>query len=349
MHLEQVISKCGNICSSCPWGVWVRKNQSDDEWASYVEDVKKYVGFTPTKNPCHGCQTPTENLAKDVGVHNFLRGCSARKCAFHNEIRNCAYCSRYPCDKIKALNAIDRRRDAEQRIGESIPDEKYLAYFRIFEGKKTLDEIREGLRPEEIQEAKTVEPKKSKIAEFPEVGQKYTDYRSLHNTLSIILNSKLGLTDTDTLAGQEMLQERQSILFRLLWMVAYYGEIDGESLSIDSITINAHKKGTSGFPTTEGSWSHLLEFLSKVGILGEMKLADIDRSQLISPIGWLRDRIPKSNDPAWHLKVSLDKTLGGVSSLKMLKSYAKALDEKYNRRAFSMFTKADMRFLKEKV
>jgi hypothetical protein len=349
MYLKRVISKCGNICSSCPWGVWVRKNQTDDEWATYVEDVKNYVGFTPTKNPCHGCQTPTENLAKDVGVHNFLRGCSARNCAFHNEIRNCAYCSRYPCDKIKALNAIDRRRNAEQRIGESISDEKYLAYFRIFEGKKTLDEIREGFRPEEIKEAKTVEPKKTKVVEFPEVGQKYTNYRSLYNILSSILNSKLGLSDIDTLAVQEMLEKRQSILFRLLWILANYGAFDGKSLSVDAITIGAQKKGTSGFPTTEGAWSHWLEVLSKISIHSEMKFADIDKAQLTSPIGWLRDRIPKSNDPAWHLEISLDKTLGGTSTLEMLKTYARILDEKYGERAFAMFTKADMRFLKEKV
>ena len=84
--MQPVISKCGNLCSSCPWGIWIRKNQTDEEWDTYAADVKKYLGFSPAKNPCHGCQTPNEKLSKDVGVHNFLRGCSARKCAFHNEI-----------------------------------------------------------------------------------------------------------------------------------------------------------------------------------------------------------------------------------------------------------------------
>ena len=141
--MKPVYSKCGNMCSSCPWGVWIRRNQSPEEWKSFAEDVKKYAGYSPTKNPCHGCQTPTENLSKDVGFHNFLRGCSARKCAFHNDFRNCAYCSRYPCDKIKSLNVTINREAAEQRIGEPIPEDKYLAFVRIFEGMKNLDKVPE--------------------------------------------------------------------------------------------------------------------------------------------------------------------------------------------------------------
>ncbi|MFW9811679.1 MAG: hypothetical protein ACFFF9_04420 [Candidatus Thorarchaeota archaeon] len=77
--MKQVISKCGNICSSCPWRVWSRRGFTEEKWGSFFQDVKKYVGFSPPKNPCHGCQTPNEKLSKDVGVHNFLRGCSAQK------------------------------------------------------------------------------------------------------------------------------------------------------------------------------------------------------------------------------------------------------------------------------
>ena len=201
--MTRVISKCGNMCSSCPWGVWVRRNQSEEEWESFAEDVKKYVGYSPTKNPCHGCQTPTENLSKDVGVHNFLRGCSARKCAFYNEIRNCAHCSRYPCDKIESLNLSNSRKDAEERIGEPIPEDMYLAFVRIFEGMKNLDEIRSGLSSDQIQEVKTVQQKIPKVVPFPDVKKKYAMYKPLHDALTNIITSELGLTDTDTMAVQE--------------------------------------------------------------------------------------------------------------------------------------------------
>ena len=348
IKMTRVISKCGNMCSSCPWGVWVRRNQCDEEWESYVVDVKKYVGYSPTKNPCHGCQTPNENLARDVGVHNFLRGCAARKCAFHNDVRNCAYCSRYPCDKIRVLNVSNTREDAEKRIGESIPDDKYLAFVRIFEGKKTLDEIRQGLRPTQITENRTVERKPPKIVSFPEVEKKHVKYKSLHDTLVALLTSELGLSDTDTLAGSEMLKDRQALLFRLLWILANYGKLDGDTLEVDAITINTHKKGTSGFPTHEGSWVRWLEILSSIGVRGELVLAPVDRSQLISPIGWLRDRLPGTNDPAYHVRIFLDETLGGVLVLKMLQSYTHQLEEEYGKRAFGRFKKADMRVFQKK-
>jgi hypothetical protein len=337
------------MCSSCPWGVWIRRTQREEEWDSYVEDVKKYVGFSPTKNPCHGCQTPTEKLSKEVGVHNFLRGCSARKCAFHNGIRNCAYCSRYPCDKIKSMNLSNSRQDAEERIGEPIPDDKYLQFVRIFEGMKNLDEIRSGLSSDQIQQVKTVQKKPPRIVTFPEVKKKHMKYKALHDALAKIFTSELELVDTDTLAGQDMLKKRRAVLFRLLWVLANYGSIDGKTLKVDSITINTHKKGTSGFPTTEGGWRRWLGIISKAGLHGEMELAPLDRNELISPIGWLRERIPGTNDPVWFLSISLDEKLGGFDSLKKLQSYANDLHEEYGKRSFRRFTKADMRYLENKT
>ncbi|TFG96257.1 DUF3795 domain-containing protein [Candidatus Thorarchaeota archaeon] len=348
MRMEPVISKCGNMCSSCPWGVWVRRNQTPEEWDAFAEDVKKYVGYSPVKNPCHGCQTPTDNLAKDVGVHNFLRGCSARKCAFHNDIRNCAYCSRYPCDKIETLNSSNSRKHAEQRIGESIPDDKYMAFVRIFEGQKTLDEIRKGLDPSQIQEVKTIEQKAPKIVAFPDVKKNHMKYKQLYDSFSKIISSELGLKDTDTIAVQEMLEKQREVLLRLLWIISTYGFEEDETLSVDSITINTYKKGTSGFPTTEGAWNRWIAILSKAGIHGELKLASSDKSELISPIGWLRDRIPGSDDPGFHLRIFLDDKLGGYESLKLLQSYAMQLEEEYGKRAFGIFKKADMRLLEKK-
>ncbi|MGY5879929.1 MAG: DUF3795 domain-containing protein [Candidatus Thorarchaeota archaeon] len=346
--MKTVISKCGNMCSSCPWGVWVRKNQTEEQWDSFAEDVKKYVGYSPAKNPCHGCQTPNEKLAKDVGVHNFLRGCSARKCAFHNEIRNCAYCSRYPCDKIQSLNVSNSRNDAEQRLGESIPDDKYLAFVRIFEGQKTLDEIREDLSSDQIQEVKTIEQKTPKIVTFPDVKKNQMKYKPLHDAFTKIISSGLGLTDTDTIAVQDMLEKRRAVLLRLLWILARYGSKDDEALLVDSITINTHKKGTSGFPTTEGAWNRWMAILSIAGINGELKLAPLDKSELITPIGWLRDRIPGSNDPGFHLRISLDEKLGGFDSLKLLQTYGGQLEKEYGKRAFGNFKKADMRCFETK-
>ncbi|PNX52884.1 MAG: hypothetical protein BV458_07350 [Thermoplasmata archaeon M9B2D] len=345
--MTDIISKCGNLCSICPWGKWIRENQQPDEWEIFAEEVKKYVGYVPAKNPCQGCQTPDDKLAKNVGVHNFLRGCAARKCAFDNEIINCAYCSRYPCDQIDALNRGNRREEAEKRIGGPIPDDKYEAYVRVFEGKKTLDAVRSNLKPDEIQEVKTLELKPPRITPFPNITSKREEleYKTLHQVLSQIMNSKLGLKDADTLAGKELLDRRQNILNRLLWIAARYGELQGFHLSLDAITINTHKKGTSGFPTTESGWLRWLKIISEAGIKGKMEYANINKSDLISPIGWLRDRIPGTNDPAWWLKISFGDSLGGINTLRTLCSYASEIDERFGKQAYGRFKKADMRFL----
>ncbi len=346
-NMTRVISKCGNLCSICPWGRWIRENQQPADWEPFVEDVKKYIGYVPAKNPCHGCQTPNENLAKDVGVHNFLRGCAARKCAFDNEIENCAYCSRYPCDQIEALNRGNRREDAERRVGESIPADKYESYIRVFEGKKTLDEIRSSLRPDEIQEVKTIELKPPRIIPFPDVTpeQKESEFKTLHEVLSQIMDSRLGLKDADTLAGKELLERHRNVLSRLLWIAALYGKLEGSQLYIDAITINTYKKGTSGFPTTESGWLRWLEVISEAGIGGELEYANINKSDLISPIGWLRERIHGSNEPAWWLKISFHDTLGGAATLRTLSSYVSEIDKRFGKQAYGRFKKADMRFL----
>jgi hypothetical protein len=249
---------------------------------------------------------------------------------------------------IKSLNLSNSRKDVEERIGESVPDNKYLAFVRIFEGMKNLEEIRSDLKSDQIQKVKTIDKKPPKIVAFPDIEKNHSTYKTLHDSLSSIISSELGLIDTDTVAGQEMLKKRRAVLLRLLWIVANYGVIDDTILLVDSITINTHKKGTSGFPTTEGGWRRWLEILSDEGLHGNMQFAPLEKSELTSPIGWLRERIPGTNDPVWSLSISLDEQHGGFETLQKLRSYAKALDEEYGKRAFGRFTKADMRYLESK-
>jgi hypothetical protein len=345
--MSRVNGKCGHICSECPWGIWSRKKLTPDDWNSFAEDVKKHLGYTPAKNPCHGCQTPNEELSKNVGVHNFLRGCSARSCAFYNEFQNCAYCSRYPCDKIEAMNLENDRTAVEARLGFTLPEEKYQAYVRVFEGKKSLDRIRANLKPSEILKAKVIESKLPNIVPFPsgKLGKKEIQFKELHEKLSEITSSTFGIRNNDVVSGQEMMETRREIALRTLWIAARYGSIQGGKLVVDSILINTHKKGTSGFPTTESAWKRWFSILRGIGINCEIEFADIDEDRRKSPIGWLRERIPGTEDPAWFLKMSFDESLESSSFLKVLKGYADALEEKFGNRAFGNFKKVDMRFV----
>ena len=229
-----------------------------------------------------------------------------------------------------------------------MPYDQYERFVRISESKKNLDEIRKGLSSEEIIDAKLVEEKKPKIVAFPDTDKKFEKYKTLHEAFTDILNSKLGLTAIDTVAGQEMLKERQDLLLRMLWILALYGEKDGDALSVDAISISEHKKGTSGFPTHVDVWLRWLGLLTKVGLPGELVFVTEDHSQLFTPTGWLRDRLPGTNNPVYHVKLSFNEKLGGPKSLTLLQSYARALADEYDKRAYSRFKKADMRFLQEK-
>jgi len=245
------------------------------------------------------------------------------------------------------MNRVDRVEEAEKRLGEPIPIDKYQAYLRPYEGKKTLDEIRAGLGPDQIREVEVVDLKTPKTLAFPGVkmDKKSAAHMALHSALCKVITSSLGLSDIDTIAGQELLIVRLELLLRLLWIVARYGTLKDAKVSVDSITISANKTGTSGFPTSEDAWRRWLDVMTGIGILSEMEFFTQEKNKIMTPTGWLRERIPVTGEPVWALKISFDDALGGMTFLKTLQSYARALEEKKGKSAFAAFKKADMLFL----
>ncbi len=344
--MEMIVGECGNMCNGCPWGRYLRAEMTPRKWEAYVEEVKKYVGYYPSKNPCYGCQTPDDELSKEVGVHNFLRGCSVRKCALENDLENCAYCSRYPCDHLVVLDQEHTRETVSKRLGEPVPDDMYEKHVKIFEGMKQLDVFRAGLSDDIIVAVQTIEPKKAKLTEFPPTlteSKKHSGLKKLHETLSSLAHSSFGLKDADTPATQEMVKTRRAIIFRLLWILAVHGELDDKgTMMLDSLSISTHKKGTSGFPNTEGAWLRLLAMMKNAGMQAEI-VPQTD--ELYSGLGWLRDRIPKTEDPAWFLKVDFDEEIGGRDALRWLQEYGEKLEAEHGKRAFGQFRKVDMRVL----
>lgn len=345
--VEHVISKCGNYCSTCPWGCYQREKISQEGWESYRDDAKKYVGFTPTAKPCQACQTPNEKLAKDVGVHNFVRGCLARECATNNEIQNCAYCSRYPCDWIEAHIGEISREGTSERLGEPVPDEAYEQFIEPFQGKAHLDVIRAGLSSDDIMESKTVEIPVKKIVDYPEKAKiraiKSSDLKAVHNFLSTLATTRFGLKHPDTIAGAGMLKGRRDVLYRLLWTIAQNGELQdgGKNLVMDGVTYSKNKKGRDPL-TTLFRANLYFKMLKELGI--EAKLLQL-HDGWTTDMGFLRSVIPKTHEPAWELMVSFSEGIGGKSMLKALKAYVDELTSEYEKRAYTRFSKADMRFL----
>ena len=209
---------------------------------------------------------------------------------------------------------------------------------------KSLDEIRSALKPSAIREAKSIEVKPSKIIAFPSVtlNKRETQFKDLHKALSKIAVSAFGIRNTDVLSGQEMVESRREIALRILWIAARYGSFKKDNLVVDSILINTHKKGTSGFPTTEPAWKRWFSHLTDIGITCEMEFADITKEERTSPIGWLKERIPGTDDPTWFLRISMDKSLGNSSTLKILQEYACMLDQHFENKAFGKFKEIDM-------
>ena len=38
--MEQIISRCGNICSECPWSIFMRKKIAKEDWDEYSDKIK---------------------------------------------------------------------------------------------------------------------------------------------------------------------------------------------------------------------------------------------------------------------------------------------------------------------
>ncbi|MHA2227979.1 MAG: DUF3795 domain-containing protein, partial [Candidatus Thorarchaeota archaeon] len=301
----------------------------------------------PAVKPCQGCQTPDEKLAKDVGVHNFVRGCLARKCATHNDIQNCAYCSRYPCDWIEAQVSEITRETVTQRIGEPVPDEAFERFIEPFQGKAHLDLIRADLMSDDIVEAKEVEIPVKRVLEFPSQAKlkrvRKIDLKNAHGLISNLANTDFGLKHPDTFAGAGIIKARRDVLYRLLWTVFQNGQLreKGTKLTIDGVTYAANKKGRDPLTTLSRAYMYF-KMLRNLGIFAEMiQLYD----DWTTDSGYLRTHIPRTEKPVWEIVISFEKKIGGLSTLKALKSYVERLSNEYHKRAFTRFSKGDMRFL----
>ncbi|MFX0107566.1 MAG: hypothetical protein ACFE7R_04715, partial [Candidatus Hodarchaeota archaeon] len=260
-----------------------------------------------------------------------------------------AYCSRYPCDWIEAHIGEITRESVSERIGEDVPDDAYEKFIEPFQGKAHLDKIRATLKASDIIEAKTVKVPVKSVVEYPK-SPKIKGIRSesiLHtyNLLSNLASTDFGLKHPDTVAGAGIISNRRDVLFRLLWTVVKHGTLrdSGNKLVLDGSTYTANKKGRD--PLTQLSRAEIyFKMLRNLGIHAEfVQLYD----DWTTAMGFLRSQIPKTHDPAWELVISFDEGIGGKSTLKAMKSYTDELSAKYQKKAYTNFSKAEMRFLSE--
>ena len=260
-------------------------------------------------------------------------------------IENCAYCSRFPCGLIKDQGTAWTREKCEAEKGP-ISEEDYLAFVEPFEGLKHLEIIHASLRPEDIVEAVTVPPLRTEIVDFPEdltfSKEETFAFRRLHQMLTSVKSSSLGLTDADTFAQQQRLKKRRAHFLKFLWILGRYGEFkkeNGAHLEVDAKTYITNR----GSETALASWSSVKDMVFKnfleFGVRCErVPLEGVKEKDLTTGTGYLRSK-------GWIMTMAFDEATGGIAALKALQNYTMKLDDKYGKKAFKHFSKADMQVL----
>jgi hypothetical protein len=337
--MKDFYSKCGCNCGHCPAFKENAKTMEDRKRCS--EGWAKYLGakLKPDSIQCEGCQ------AKDPWKGGNLLpdpSCYVRPCVVHTGIKNCAYCSAFPCVDLKnRIPGKDFRELTETRMGAKMPDEDYLSFVEPYEGVKHLEELREKLSPCDIADKAEVEPLKAPITEFPDElslpRKELTGYRSLHELLSNILSGRAYLY-----VRQIILKRRKPHMLGILWVIGLYGEF--QKGKTDSLVLDSQKHGVK----KEYSW---LVRKRDTAFFGSSKEA----VKLLRGLGVNIDF--ERRDKNWRFTMSFDKKAGGNAALHALKVLAERLVEEHgepvyvgNTRfkgdAFKLFLKADMRILK---
>lgn len=333
-EMEQIISRCGNICSECPWSMFMRKKIAEEDWDEYSQHIKTYTGYKPVKyewEGCVGCHIPNDELSSHP-FYNLLKKCRTRKCGQHNEIPNCAYCGRFPCTNTVASYKFTKEKVSE-KLGKEISNDEYERYIKMFDSMTNLKEIRNGLKNSQIKEPKLVvnKPEVPELTgEFKNKGSKF-----LYDILVDIANSNLGIKGIDTVSGLELYKEREEFIWRFLWLIGKFGDISENELSIDSGTLYDNRKPIS-LPNNEESWKIIFDILLEFGINTEL---EIKTDKLYTPGGYMRAKVPKTNKPAYILKMKTDLKLQKYPFFKLLNEILLELQKKTGKRAFSHFKK----------
>jgi len=130
--MEQIISKCGYRCDSCP--AYETNLKSDADKQRISEAWAKYCGFqVPPEviKSCSGCMAGGGDET-----------CTVRSCAIEKNLDNCAHCEQFACDKLKPkINFVQEN----VKDPENIPKEDYDLFIKPFLGEENLLKIRKSL------------------------------------------------------------------------------------------------------------------------------------------------------------------------------------------------------------
>lgn len=328
--MNNLIAKCGCNCSQCPTYKSNLQTFKDRNRCSWGWDKYLNIKLRPEKlRPCDGCSIADEKRKV------YYLNCHVRKCAIKNEIKNCAYCSAYPCYEVLNIHSMqkpDAIEKIERRIGASITEGDYMAIIEPYLGIKHLDEIRQTIAAGDIIEIKRFSMHPKMVAfpnDLPFSKDEISGYQSLHQILA-----SLEVMDNVSYARQFILQKNRKQLLKILWAFGRFGELkeeDGSHLMLDS-EIYSSQKISSYYSKVQAYFS----LFEKYGVHSE--IVPLQETDWVTPTGALRKT-------GWLMKLSFDEKIGGSLTVKALKNYALKLDEKYDKNAFRYFSRGDVRVL----
>ena len=315
-----------------------------EDFERYRNNAKGILGYMPIKTPCLTCQTPDAKIPKGSKLPN--RKCLIRQCVDKTGVANCAYCSRFPCDTVKATGGAWNRKIMEEKLGAPLSEEEYHAFVEPFEGISRLETIHALLKPEEIVEPAKVPTIETRIVDFPQnlpfSKEETASFKAVHKLLATLQSSSLGLGGTDTFAQFHKLEDRRAHVLRFLWILGSYGNFEkdkGAHLAVDARTYLANR----GSEKTLAIWSFLkdtvFKVLSKFGVCCELvALKGVKEEDLATGTGYLRSK-------GWVMKMCFEEKTGGSAALEALQKYTRRLDKKHGSKASQHFRDADMQIL----
>jgi len=105
---------CGLLCDSCPVHLATLEEDESRQRAlrkAIAGHIREHYGMDVQPEDitdCDGCRAATGR------IYSGCLNCGIKKCTIEKHIESCAFCSDYPCDKLRNLFTLDP--DAQSRL-----------------------------------------------------------------------------------------------------------------------------------------------------------------------------------------------------------------------------------------
>ena len=290
-------------------------------WSKYLN-----IKLSPEKlRACDGCSLP------DSDRKVYYLNCSIRKCCIENDIKNCAYCSLYPCHELKNVHSIVNIQSKDEFTNsteKSITDSDYNNFVEPYAGVKHLNEIRKSIKNPEIKDYKKYSVN-IKFAAFPENLTDSNETSSLKRIYSFL--TSIGVLQDISYARVLSEKKRRELLLKIIWSIALFGEFketNSAFLELDAKTFSSQK-----IYRKYDVLKNCLVELKKHKIYCD--IIPLDTKRWLTPTGYLRNE-------GWKIIMSFGSDITDLNALTTFKKYVTGLNDKYERKAYTYFNRADL-------